>query len=246
MSYPPPYGYGQQQFIQGGVSPNPGGYAYASSPQVVPQTSALAQMMALKGVFGSSKSSSSSSSYPSASKKISIVKYDDHFKEKGWSCQNYLRKPDGSRFTQDELDQNPPLALKYGGEDCPIVVPIPSYKAMCASTNTVLRTYMGPVPFASATPEAKKRAADAISKLMLINFVHGCGYGDRFHDEQTCPGAGRVDIPTVSQKEHAEFWMGATGRTMDDYQRLQYSRLPEYGYRINVNDKDRVYNFEMA
>ena len=173
-------------FQPGGVTPNPQGYAYGQPMNS--GLSMLAQMQLLKGFSGDSFSSSSSSS------KISIVKYDDHFKEKGW-CEKNLVKPWANgvspKFTAEEIKKNPPLALKFSNKDCEVLIPIPSHEAMCTTTQAMVKKYLG-AGYASATSEAKKNAAIAISKSLLFNFVEECGYGDRVLGND-CLGLG----PTV-------------------------------------------------
>lgn len=187
-------------FQPGGVAPNPQGTAY---PAMQPSGlgNMFTQMQLLKAFSGSSDSYSSSSS------KISIVKYDDHFKKKGADfCYDKLQleKPDPSnaqntiRLTKEELKENPPLALKFGDKDCHIVLPIPSYKAMCKAAATMVTQYLNHANIGT-TSETKKEAADAISQMLLVNFVKQCGYGDDPLN-RACYDQGGVDIPIESQE----------------------------------------------
>lgn len=152
-------------FQPGGVTPNPQGYAYGQ-----PMNSGLnmfAQMQLLKGFSGDS-------SYSSSSSKISIVKYDDYFKSKTW-CVDNLKKSDGTPLTAEEVKANPPLCLKFG--DCPVVIPIPSYKAMCATSDHLLRELMTPAAFDGADSKTKKGHADKLCRSLAVQYVEDCGYG---------------------------------------------------------------------
>lgn len=149
-------------FINNGVSHNAGGYAQAQ-PAFAPPN--LFQAMMLNAMV----KDSGSGSYPSSSSKVSIVKYDDHFKEKGWCVKNL-------GLSEEEVKANPPLALKFG--DCPVVVPIPSYLAMCKTTDEMVRASMTAAAYSIATPEKKKEEAKIISYALAKKFKEECGYGD--------------------------------------------------------------------
>lgn len=173
----------------GGVGHNPQGFAYASAPNPLANLTAFAAFSKLGKGFGSN-------SYSSSSPKVSIVKYDDHFKEKGW-CEKNLVKPGKEQFSAEEIKKNPPLALKFG--DCDFVVPIPSHEAMCKTTEELLKVRMGS-SYKISSSEEKKNAANAISKELLLNFVEECGYGkDALPDE--CRGFAKnvpAQLPTSS------------------------------------------------
>lgn len=160
-------------FQPGGVTQNPQGFAYGQ-----PMNSGLnmfAQMQLLKGFSGDS-------SYSSSSSKISIVKYDDYFKSKTW-CVDNLKKSDGTPLTAEEVKANPPLCLKFG--DCPVVIPIPSYKGMCATADHLIRELMTPAAFDGADTKTKKGHADVLSRALAVQYVEDCGYGaDRFQDSK--------------------------------------------------------------
>lgn len=177
-------------FQNGGVSPNPQGYAYGAA-RPYGGLGVLAQMQLMKGFSGSG-------SYSSSSSKVSIVKYDDHFKEKGWCAKN-LRKPDGTKFTEEEIKKNPPLALKFGDKECNVVIPIPSHESMCATTKTMVSDFLGS---GVHSDEVKKKASDAISKALLYNYVKQCDHADEKLDP-TCFVAQDLlaDMPPVSQRE---------------------------------------------
>ena len=181
-------------FLPNGVTANPGGFAYgAQQQQWVPSFAAMATLTNIRKGF------ESGSSYSSSSSKISIVKYDDHFKEKDW-CLTNLKKPDGSDFTAEEIKKNPPLALKIGDKKCQVVLPIPSYEAMCKATNEMVKSKMTPAVYSSANEEAKKQAADAISKTLLFNFVAECGHGDKALDP-ACFDKGIKKIPSEASTQ---------------------------------------------
>lgn len=148
------------QFVPRGVQQ---GYGPAYAPTGVPNVANFALMSALSKGF--SKSSSSSS-------KISIVKYDDHFKEKDW-CKNHLRKPDGTRFTPEEIKENPPLALKF--DDCPVVVPIPSYLAMHATAKVLIKELMGST-YIGSTEDQQKEVGKKLSEALIKQYVEDCNY----------------------------------------------------------------------
>lgn len=156
-------------FIENGVTPKAGGYA---QPTYAGPT--LFQL----GLYNAMTKDSGSGSYPSSSSKVSIVKYDDHFKEKGWCVKNL-------GLTEEEVKNNPPLALKFG--DCPVVVPIPSYKAMCKTTDEMVKASMTAGEYAKATPEKKKEEAKIISFALAKKFKEECGYGDAALPEQCLP-----------------------------------------------------------
>ncbi|CAN0546693.1 unnamed protein product [Ectocarpus sp. 12 AP-2014] len=195
------------QFQPGGVSPNPQGTAYPAVQTNFP-ANLFAQMQMLKAFSGSSDSYSSSSS------KVSIVKYDDHFKKKGADfCHDRLQlekpnpntqpgAPSHIRLTKEELKENPPLALKFGDKDCQIVLPIPSYKAMCKAAEKMISDYLSHSNLGTST-DTKKQAADAISQMLLQNFVRDCGYGDEALD-QACYDKGVVNIPNESQAQQKQ------------------------------------------
>ncbi|CBN80441.1 EsV-1-143 [Ectocarpus siliculosus] len=189
------------QFLPGGVSPNPQGTAY---PAVQPMGNMFAQMQMLNAF------NKSSDSYSSSSSKVSIVKYDDHFKKKGADfCYDKLKlkklnptpgaTPRLVRISKEELKENPPLALKFGDKDCHIVLPIPSYKAMCKAAEIMVRDYLSHAGIGT-TSASKKEAADAISQMLLVNFVEQCGYGDDALDA-ACYDAGVKTIPNETQDE---------------------------------------------
>ncbi|CAM9727165.1 unnamed protein product [Ectocarpus sp. 13 AM-2016] len=194
-------------FQAGGVSPNPHGSAYPAVQTNYP-ANLFTQMQMLKAF------SKSSDSYSSSSSKISIVKYDDHFKKKGADfCHDRLQlekpnpntqpgAPSHIRLTKEELKDNPPLALKFGDNDCQIVLPIPSYKAMCKAAEKMISDYLSHSNLGSSK-DTKKQAADAISQMLLQNFVRECGYGDESLN-QACYDKGVVDIPNESQAQQKQ------------------------------------------
>lgn len=191
----------------GGVTQNPQGFAYGQ-----PMNTGLnmfAQMQLLKGFSGDS--------YPSSSSKISILKYDDHFKEKGW-CEKNLRKSDGTALTAEEVKANPPLCLKFG--DCPVVIPIPSYQGMCATSNHLLRQLMTPAAFDGADAKTKKGHADVLSRALVVQYVEDCGYGaDRFEND-TCtttrlpPHLPDADAASIALREQGRAGQRAAGQTV--------------------------------
>ncbi|CAM9138299.1 unnamed protein product [Ectocarpus sp. 8 AP-2014] len=216
-----PYSANQMAFQQGGVAHNPHGYAYAAQaqPNFGASLTALAAMSKLGKGFASD-------SYSSSSSKISIVKYDDHFKEKGW-CQKKLEKPDGTRFTEEEIKKNPPLALKFGDKDCQVVLPIPSHEAMCAATKEMIDAYMNNAHI-PPTKENRKEAADAISKTLVHKFVSECGYGaDKL--EKACFDKGIVE----SQEQQLKRLVAITGAPADAAEMTAY-------YNADVGDNVTV------
>lgn len=213
-------------FQSGGVSPNPQGYAYGAA-QPYGGLGVLAQMQLMKGFSGSG------SSYSSSNSKVSIVKYDDHFKEKGWCAKN-LRKPDGSKFTEEEIKKNPPLALKFGDKDCNVVIPIPSHEAMCATTKAMVTDFLGP---GVHTDDVQKKAADAISKALVYNYVVECNHGGETLDP-TCFVADDLlrDMPTVSQREQRARFIAEGKMDADAYDSTRVGR----DGKIDWNFKDAV------
>ncbi|AAF28324.1 unnamed protein product [Ectocarpus sp. 4 AP-2014] len=194
-------------FQPGGVSPNPQGTAYPAiqSTGMSNFGNMFAQMQMIKAF------NKSSDSYSSSSSKVSIVKYDDHFKKNGADfCYDTLKltkngvnaagAPISTRLSKEELKENPPLALKFGDKDCHIVLPIPSYKAMCKAADKMVRDYLNRHPSLGVTSASKKEAADAISKMLLKNFVEQCGYGDDELDP-ACYDKGVVDVPDETQED---------------------------------------------
>jgi hypothetical protein len=172
-------------FIDNGVTAKAGGYAQPAYAQ--PN---LFQAM----MFNAMVKDSGSGSYPSSSSKVSIVKYDDHFKEKGWCVKNL-------GLTEEEVKNNPPLALKFG--DCPVVVPIPSYKAMCATTDAMVKESMTPGEYAKATPEKKKEEAKIISFALAKKFKEECGYGDSPLKQECLPQSFPHELTPWTQAENA-------------------------------------------
>ncbi|CAN0245402.1 unnamed protein product [Ectocarpus sp. 6 AP-2014] len=209
------------QFLPGGVSPNPQGTAY---PAVQPMGNMFAQMQMLNAF------NKSSDSYSSSSSKVSIVKYDDHFKKKGADfCYDKLKlkklnptpgaTPSLVRISKEELKENPPLALKFGDKDCHIVLPIPSYKAMCKAAEKMVKEYLDHAGVGT-TSALKKEAADAISQMLLVNFVEQCGYGDDALDA-ACYDAGVKTIPSERQDQQKTRLVDeAEGITVGDGQRI--------------------------
>ena len=173
---PAPMPYGQQGFIPGGVQPT----GYPATPAVstgynTPMGTLAAMSMASQ--LSNGFSGGSSSSFSSSSPDVSIVKYDDHFRNesKTW-CLDTLKNLDGNpAMTADEIKANPPLGLKFKG--CDLVIPIPNAKAMCATSQEVLRDIMGGAQYMSATDKAKKEAAKDLSRALLVQYVETCGYG---------------------------------------------------------------------
>lgn len=156
----------------------------------------------------------SSGSYPSSSSKVSIVKYDDHFKEKGWCVKNL-------GLTEEEVKKNPPLALKFG--DCPVVVPIPSYLAMCKTTDEMVKTSMGPAIYATADSDKKKEEAKLISFALAKKFAFECGYDDKALEQECLPESfpdkltkwtedqnnqALIDYPDDGSARHLRHYMG--------------------------------------
>lgn len=176
-------------FMNQGVSPNPSGYAQPA--HVAPN---LFQAMLYNTMVNKD---SGSGSYPSSSSKVSIVKYDDHFKEKGWCVKN-------QGLTEEEVKANPPLALKFG--DCPVVVPIPSYKAMCKTTDEMVKASMTPAAYGTATPEKKKDEAKIISYALAKKFKEDCGYGDSPLGQECLPQSFPHELTghTLAEKQTIE------------------------------------------
>lgn len=160
--------------MNNGVTPNSNGFtqpAYAAPN--------MFQYLTLNAMM-----KKDSGSYPSSSSKVSIVKYDDHFKEKGWCVKN-LKHPNGQPFTKDQVAENPPLALKFG--DCPVVIPIPSYKAMCTTTDKLLAELMEG-SYNGASKEEKKEHAETLSKGLVKKFMLECDHGEDALEEACLPG----------------------------------------------------------
>lgn len=213
-------------FQNGGVSHNPQGYAYGAA-QPYGGLGVLAQMQLMKGFSGSG------SSYSSSSSKVSIVKYDDHFKEKGWCAKN-LRKPDGSKFSDEEIKKNPPLGLKFGDKDCNVVIPIPSHEAMCATTKAMVSDFLGSGMHAD---DVQKKASEAISKALLYNYVKECDHSDEML-EPTCFAAPDLlqDMPPVSQREQRAQFVSEGSIDADTYDKAAVGA----GGKIAWNFKDNV------
>ncbi|CAM9109892.1 unnamed protein product [Ectocarpus sp. 12 AP-2014] len=211
-------------FQPGGVTHNPHGYAYGAPQPMNSGLSMLAQMQLLKGFSGDSGSCSSSSS----SSKVSIVKYDDHFKEKGW-CAEHLRKPGAAddKFTPEEMKKNPPLGLKFGNKECNVVIPIPSHEAVCETTKKMVTDFFPPstVP----TDEQKKQASDAITKALLYNYVKQCDHSSDRLTPECFASQDLRDMPTQSRAEHKAAYFNR-GKT-------NYDTAPE---KIDPNFKDHV------
>lgn len=191
--------YNPNQFMPGvqstGFAATPATTGVGQSPMGVFATMAMSKQ--LGGIFGSS----SSSSYSSSSSKVSIVKYDDHFKkqQKNW-CQNNLRDKDGNAsMTADEIKANPPLGLHF--KDCGLVIPIPNPEAMCATTQHLLSRIMG-AGLAAADDATIKRNKDALSLALLQQYVEDCGYGTgRLATEQCAQPRMAHDISDQTQPE---------------------------------------------
>lgn len=159
--------YNQNQFMPGvqstGFAATPATTAVGQSPMGVLATMAMSKQ--LGGIVGSG-----SSCFSSSSSKVSIVKYDDHFKkqQKNW-CQNNLSDKDGNAsMTADEIKANPPLGLHF--KDCGLVIPIPNPEAMCATTQHLLSRIMG-AGLAAADEATIKRNKDALSLALLQQYV---------------------------------------------------------------------------
>lgn len=184
------------QFMPGvqstGFAATPATTGVGQSPMGVLATMALTKQVG--GIFGSSSSSSSSS-------KVSIVKYDDHFKkqQQNW-CQNNLRDKDGNAsMTADEIKANPPLGLHF--KDCGLVIPIPNPEAMCATTQHLLSRIMG-AGLAAADDATIKRNKDALSLALLQQYVEDCGYGTgRLATEECAQPRMAHDITNQTQVE---------------------------------------------
>ena len=168
-----------QAFQPGGVMPNPQGTA-------VPATSTFPGGNIFTHMHLAHALNKSSDSYSSSSSKISIVKYDEYFKKKGKGddyCFNVLKlkvkKPDGTYRTlsKQELKENPPLALKFGDKECWIILPIPSFLAMCKAARQMVDNFLTEAGI-GATKEERQLAGDAISGMLLQEFVKSCGYGN--------------------------------------------------------------------
>ncbi|CAM9097720.1 unnamed protein product [Ectocarpus sp. 12 AP-2014] len=184
--------YNPNQFMPGvqstGYAATPATTAVGQSPMGVLATMAMSKQ--LGGIFGSS----SSSSYSSSSSKVSIVKYDDHFKklQKDW-CLNNLKDLDGNpSMTADEIKANPPLGLYF--KDCDLIIPIPNPQAMCATTQHLLALL---VPnHASVDDATLKRTKENLSRALLQQYVEDCGYGTARLTREDCAKPRMVvDIP---------------------------------------------------
>ncbi|CAM9202546.1 unnamed protein product [Pylaiella littoralis] len=178
-------------FQPGGVSHNPYGQSY-------PVANAPSAFAGLATMSAFSKAFSKSSSYPSTSSKVSIVRYDDHFKDKKWCLKN-LVKNDGSEFTEQELKENPPLALKF--DDCPVIVPIPSYAAMHATSKQLIRTMMTPGKYAAANDDAKAQMGKSLSEALIKQYVEDCNYGTDPLSESCAPTRLPHEIPPETRPE---------------------------------------------
>lgn len=166
-------------FVSGGVGPNPDGYSVGAPPlnsgsQSIPLMYAMAAM-AGKG--------SSSKKFSSTNSNVSIVKYDDFFDQKDWCLEN-LEKSNGDQFTEEELDKNPVLGVKFEG--CDILFPIPSHKSIEKTQNQlILEEYCDDDKnkFAMLSEEIIKRCARDLSEIMMKEFVGKCGHG--YSDQST-------------------------------------------------------------
>ena len=184
-SQPAPMPYGQQGFIPGGVQPT----GYPATPAVssgYPNPMGTLAAMSMASQLSNGFSGGSSSSFSSSSSDVSIVKYDDHFRKdsKTWCLDNLVNFDGSPAMTADEIKANPPLGLKFKG--CDLVIPIPNAKAMCATSQQVLRDIMGGAEYMRADDKAKKEAAKDLSKALLIQYVETCGYGTAALDNDFC------------------------------------------------------------
>ena len=170
----------------------------------------------------------SSDSYSSSSSKISIVKYDEYFKKKGKGdhyCHDKLQLevPDGPgrfrRLTKDELKENPPLALKFGDKECWIILPIPSFLAMCKAAREMVDNFLNEARI-GATKEERQAAGDAISGMLLQEFVKSCGYGDKAL-ERKCFDHGFKETQEQQWKRVVAEYRAITNNTLTDAEEIR-------------------------
>lgn len=187
---------GNQQFNPNGFMPGVRPTGYGATPATTTMgnpmgfLASMAMSKQLGGIYGKSSSSSGS--------KVSIVKYDDHFKSKSktW-CQDNLVDRHGKPLSAEIIKENPPLCLKF--KDCDVVVPIPSHKAMCATATELLEQALGTTEYTLASEDGKKEAAYLLSRALAIKYVEDCGYGAEALGEHC--GAGGLPHALKAQTE---------------------------------------------
>ena len=220
MSYPntpnqpQPQMYAPNQFMPGvqptGYPATPAATGYGANPMGLLASMAMSKQ--LGGIFGSS----SSSSFSSASKDVSIVKYDEYFKKESpnWCLEN-LKKVNGDpALTADEIKANPPLGLKFKG--CDLIIPIPSPKAMCKTNEKLLNEILTTPVNQGASAEVKKRNTDDLSKALLIQYVEACGYGTDAFDDPFCAKPNMVHtIPDQTTAQRTAFHNSRAGGNTD-------------------------------
>ena len=199
MSYPntpnqpQPQMYAPNQFMPGvqptGYPATPAATGYGANPMGLLASMAMSKQ--LGGIFGSS----SSSSFSSASKDVSIIKYDEYFKKESpnWCLENLKKKNGDPALTADEIKANPPLGLKFKG--CDLIIPIPNPKAMCKTNDELLRQIMGNHP-SHVSDDVRKRNTDELSQALLIQYVDQCGYGTDAFTDGFCPKPNMVSSIT--------------------------------------------------
>lgn len=229
--------YGQQGFIPGGVQPT----GYPATPAVSSGFSnpiGTLAAMSMASQLSDGFSGGSSSSFSSSSSDVSIVKYDDHFRKdsKTWCLENLVDRDGLPAMTADEIKANPPLGLKFKG--CDLVVPIPSAKAMCATSQQVLRDIMGGAKYMSATDKEKAEAARELSKAILIQYVEGCGYGTAALDNTICATGMLPLASTDITKQEADAWRA--NRQEARRQNMVVNGVYPYGIRT-IRDILKVY-----
>ena len=198
--------------------PNPHGTAVPAT-SAVPMGNIFAHTQLARAFDKSSDSSSS---------KISIVKYDEYFKKKGKGddyCFNVLKlkvkKPDGTYRTlsKQELKENPPLALKFGDKECWIILPIPSFLAMCKAARQMVDNFLTEAGI-GATKEERQLAGDAISGMLLQEFVKSCGYGDKAL-ERKCFEHGFKETQEQQWKRVVAEYRAITNNTLTDAEEIR-------------------------
>lgn len=214
--------YGQQGFIPNGVQPT----GYPATPAISsgfhnPMGTLAAMSMASQ--LSNGFSGGSSSSFSSSSSDVSIVKYDDHFRKenKNW-CLNTLKDLDGNpAMTADEIKDNPPIGLKFKG--CDLIIPIPNAKAMCATSQNLLREIMGGSQYMKATDEEKKNAAKNLSRALFLQYIEACGYGTGAIDDDFCARPGLIPLLNDEREDQNDAYFEK--RRSD---RKQNPGLPKY------------------
>ncbi len=225
-------------FQQGGVSPNPQGYAYGAAQPYGGGLGVLAQMQLLKGFSGSDSHSSSSS-------KVSIVKYDDEF-GKGWCASNLHIPakpavagvvPSPRLMTDEEVKKNPPLALKFGDKECNVLIPIPSHEAMCKTSKELVAKFIGT---GMHSDDTKKKASQAISKALIYNYVAECDYSDKALGPMCFAAQDLLSpMPAQSQAENKQAYINAS---KGDDAKYDAETVGTDG-KIAANFKDTVHRY---